>query len=212
MQVDNLSKRCFDIIMSVIIIVFSAPVMLLVSILIRLTMGKGVFFKQMRPGLHGKPFKMIKFRTMKNATDSKGNMLPDKDRLTSLGHILRKTSLDELPEFFNVLNGEMSIVGPRPLLMAYLGRYTSEQMRRHDVKPGITGWAQVHGRNSISWEKKFELDVWYVDHRSFRIDIKIFVLTVMKTLLRADIQHEGCATMEVFQGHQFESEQNFHLL
>jgi len=200
MSVYSLCKRCFDIVFAVVMIVFSAPVMIFVSLLIRLTMGKGVFFYQMRPGLYGKPFKMIKFRTMKHATDKNGHMLPDKDRLTSLGIFLRKTSLDELPEFFNVLNGEMSIVGPRPLLMSYLTRYSPEQMRRHDVKPGITGWAQVHGRNAISWEKKFELDVWYVDHQSFSIDFNIIVLTAIKTILRADIHHEGCATMDEFQG------------
>jgi lipopolysaccharide/colanic/teichoic acid biosynthesis glycosyltransferase len=163
-------------------------------------MGKGVFFRQLRPGLKGQSFQMIKFRTMRNATDDKGNLLPDKDRLSSLGTFLRKTSLDELPEFFNVLKGDMSIVGPRPLLMSYLGRYSPEQMRRHDVKPGITGWAQVHGRNTISWEKKFTLDVWYVDNQSFAIDIHIIVLTIIKTLSRADINHAGCATMEEFQG------------
>jgi len=200
MPVNSFCKRCFDIVFSVVIIIFCAPVMILVSMLIRLTMGSGVFFRQMRPGLNGKPFKMIKFRTMRNATDDHGNMLPDKDRLTSLGQFLRKTSLDELPEFFNVLKGDMSIVGPRPLLMSYLSRYTPEQMRRHDVKPGITGWAQVHGRNNISWEKKFELDTWYVDNRSFVIDFHIVMLTIIKTLLRADIHHEGCATMEEFQG------------
>ena len=200
MPVYNFCKRCFDIVFSVGIIIFLAPVMILVAILIRLNMGRGVFFRQLRPGLHGKPFNMIKFRTMRNATDDQGNVLPDKDRLTALGQILRKTSLDELPEFFNVLKGEMSIVGPRPLLMSYLRRYTPEQMRRHDVKPGITGWAQVHGRNAISWEKKFELDVWYVDNQSFAIDIHIIVLTIRKTLSRADIHHEGCATMAEFQG------------
>jgi len=200
MPVYNFSKRCFDIFFSLGLIIFCAPIMILVAILIRFIMGKGVFFRQMRPGLKGQSFQMIKFRTMRNTTDNKGNILPDKDRLTPLGHFLRKTSLDELPEFFNVLKGDMSIVGPRPLLMSYLDRYSPEQMRRHDVKPGITGWAQVHGRNTISWEKKFELDVWYVDNQSFVIDIHIIVLTIIKTLLRADINHEGCATMEEFQG------------
>jgi lipopolysaccharide/colanic/teichoic acid biosynthesis glycosyltransferase len=200
MPVYNFCKRCFDIVFSVGMITFLAPVMLLVAILIRLNMGRGIFFRQMRPGLHGNPFNMIKFRTMRNATDDQGNVLPDKDRITALGQILRKTSLDELPEFFNVLKGEMSIVGPRPLLMTYLSRYSPEQMRRHNVKSGITGWAQVHGRNAISWEKKFELDIWYVDNRSFAIDIHIIILTIVKTLSRTDIHHEGCATMEEFQG------------
>jgi lipopolysaccharide/colanic/teichoic acid biosynthesis glycosyltransferase len=202
MPVYNYYKRCFDIVFSSAMIVFCAPVMILVAMLIRLKMGKGVFFNQTRPGLHGTPFKMIKFRTMRNATDNQGNILPDEKRLTSLGSFLRKTSLDELPEFFNVLKGDMSIVGPRPLLMSYLNRYTSEQMRRHNVKPGITGWAQINGRNAISWKKKFELDVWYVDHKSFALDIHIVMRTIIKTFVRADIQHEGCATMEEFRGNQ----------
>jgi lipopolysaccharide/colanic/teichoic acid biosynthesis glycosyltransferase len=200
MPVYNFFKRSFDIAFSLSMIVFCAPVMVLVALLIRLKMGKGVFFHQMRPGLHGIPFTMIKFRTMRNATDDQGNALPDEKRLTSLGNFLRTTSLDELPEFFNVIKGDMSVVGPRPLLMSYLNRYTPEQMRRHNVKPGITGWAQIHGRNAISWEKKFEMDVWYVDHKSFALDLHIVVLTIIKTLLRADIQHEGCATMEEFKG------------
>jgi lipopolysaccharide/colanic/teichoic acid biosynthesis glycosyltransferase len=200
MSLNKLCKRCFDIVFSIVVIIFCAPVMIFVAILIRLIMGKGVFFRQMRPGLHGKPFQMIKFRTMRNATDDQGNMLPDNDRLTYLGLILRKTSLDELPEFFNVLSGDMSIVGPRPLLMSYLSRYSPEQMRRHEVKPGITGWAQVHGRNSISWEKKFERDVWYVENQSLCLDFHIIVLTIIKTFRRDGIHHEGCATMAEFQG------------
>ncbi|ETR73178.1 MAG: undecaprenyl-phosphate galactose phosphotransferase [Candidatus Magnetoglobus multicellularis str. Araruama] len=197
---DNFFKRCFDIFFSMGIIIVFAPVMWILAALIRLSMGPGVFFFQYRPGLHGKAFKMIKFRTMQYTTDTKGNPLPDKDRLTPLGQFLRKTSLDELPEFFNVLKGDMSIVGPRPLLMRYLDRYTPQQMRRHNVKPGITGWAQVHGRNAISWEKKFELDIWYVDNQTFYVDIHILLLTIKKTLLGADIHHEGCVTMEEFKG------------
>ncbi|KPA16774.1 sugar transferase [Candidatus Magnetomorum sp. HK-1] len=197
---DNYLKRCFDIVFSVVVIIFLSPLMICISVFIRFSMGAGIFFRQQRPGTNGKPFYIYKFRTMCNATDSKGNFLPDKDRLTALGIFLRKTSLDELPEFFNVLKGDMSIVGPRPLLMCYLERYTPEQMRRHNVKPGITGWAQIHGRNAISWEKKFDLDIWYVDHHSFFLDLHIIMLTIKKTLMRADIQHEGCATMLEFQG------------
>jgi len=201
MPMYNLCKRCFDIVFSAGVIIFFSPAMILVAIIIRLTMGDGVFFCQMRPGLNGKPFKMVKFRTMRHAVDHQGKMLPDKDRLTSIGNFLRKTSLDELPEFFHVLKGEMSIVGPRPLLMEYLTRYTAKQMKRHDVKPGITGWAQIHGRNNISWEKKFDLDTWYVDNRSLAIDFHIIILTVIKTMKRMDIHHEGCATMDEFQGY-----------
>jgi lipopolysaccharide/colanic/teichoic acid biosynthesis glycosyltransferase len=200
MQKGNITKRLFDIIFSLTVIIFLSPIMLCIAILMRITMGKGIFFRQQRPGLKGKPFYMVKFRTMSNATDLKGNLLPDKDRLTSFGNLLRKTSLDELPEFFNVLKGDMSIVGPRPLLMCYLDRYTNEQMRRHDVLPGITGWAQIHGRNTISWEQKFDLDLWYVDHQSFLLDLHIIVLTIKKTLLRSDINQEGSATMEPFMG------------
>ena len=200
MKIDDFFKRLFDISFSIIAIVFLSPVMIFLSILIRLSMGSGVFFRQKRPGINGKPFLMYKYRTMNNAKNKKGKLLPDKDRLTTFGLFLRKTSLDELPEFFNVLKGDMSIVGPRPLLMCYLDRYTTEQMRRHDVKPGITGWAQIHGRNAISWEKKFELDIWYVEHKSFILDLHIILLTIKKILLQSDIQHDGCATMEEFQG------------
>ena len=176
--------------------------MLLIAVLIRLMQGSDVFFFQQRPGLNGQAFKMIKFRTMSNARDAKGQLLPDEERLTPLGIFLRKTSLDELPEFYNVLKGDMSVVGPRPLLMQYLSRYSPKQMRRHEVKPGITGWAQVHGRNAISWEEKFEMDVWYVDNQSFLLDCHIILLTVKQTLLREGIHHEGCATMMEFHSSQ----------
>jgi len=195
-------KRTFDIIFSLGIIIWMSPLMLLIAVLIRLMQGSDVFFFQQRPGLNGQAFKMIKFRTMSNARDAKGQLLPDEERLTPLGIFLRKTSLDELPEFYNVLKGDMSVVGPRPLLMQYLSRYSPKQMRRHEVKPGITGWAQVHGRNAISWEEKFEMDVWYVDNQSFLLDCHIILLTVKQTLLREGIHHEGCATMMEFHSSQ----------
>jgi lipopolysaccharide/colanic/teichoic acid biosynthesis glycosyltransferase len=163
-------------------------------------MGSPVFFKQQRPGLHGKPFYMFKFRTMTNACDGDGCLLPDCDRLTPLGRFLRSTSLDELPELFNVLKGDMSLVGPRPLLMQYLDRYTPEQARRHEVRPGVTGWAQVNGRNALSWEDKFEMDVWYVDNRSFWLDLKILWMTLLKVVRREGISGDGCETMTEFEG------------
>ena len=174
--------------------------MFLVALAIRWKIGSPVFFRQKRPGLHGKPFYMLKFRTMTDARDAQGNLLPDDQRMTSLGRLLRKTSLDELPEIVNVLKGDMSMVGPRPLLMHYLDRYTPQQARRHEVMPGVTGWAQVNGRNAISWEKKFELDVWYVENRTMLLDIKILFLTLWKVLQRGDISAEGHATIEEFQG------------
>ena len=163
-------------------------------------MGSPVLFKQQRPGLHGKPFMMSKFRTMTDARDGDGNLLPDADRLTRLGRFLRSTSLDELPELFNVLKGDMSLVGPRPLLMRYLDRYTPEQARRHEVRPGITGWAQINGRNALSWEDKFTLDVWYVDHCSLLLDMRIILQTIWKVLRREGISQEGEATMSEFMG------------
>ncbi len=177
-----------------------APLMAVIAFILRFSVGKGVIFCQERPGIKGKPFKIYKFRTMTNSRDPNGRLLPDVMRLTSVGRFLRSTSLDELPELLNVLKGEMSIVGPRPLLMQYLDRYSPEQMRRHEVKPGITGWAQVNGRNAISWEEKFKLDVWYVDHQSLRLDLRIIVLTLLKVLKREGISHEGHATMEEFFG------------
>jgi lipopolysaccharide/colanic/teichoic acid biosynthesis glycosyltransferase len=174
--------------------------MLLVAILVRMVHGAPVLFRQMRPGYHGKPFYIYKFRTMSDARDGRGSLLPDAQRLTRLGRFLRSTSLDELPELFNVLRGEMSLVGPRPLLMQYLDRYTPEQARRHDVLPGITGWAQVNGRNALTWEDKFRLDVWYVDHWSPGLDLRIILITLGKVLKREGISQPGHATAEEFMG------------
>ena len=196
----NVLKRGFDIVISLVLLILLLPVFLLIALLVRFTMGRPVLFRQMRPGLHGKPFVMLKFRTMTEDRDEEGRLLPDEKRLTRLGRFLRRTSLDELPELVNVLRGEMSLVGPRPLLMEYLDRYTPEQARRHEVKPGITGWAQVNGRNSLGWEEKFKLDVWYVDHWSIWLDIKILFLTVIKVLKREGISAEGHATMPEFLG------------
>jgi sugar transferase EpsL len=193
-------KRVFDVTATAIGLVFISPVLLILCYLVRKHMGSPVFFKQQRPGLHGKPFYMYKFRTMTNERDASGNLLPDSDRLTPLGKFLRSTSLDELPELFNVLKGDMSLVGPRPLLMQYLDRYTPEQARRHKVKPGITGWAQVNGRNALSWEEKFKLDVWYVDNQSFWLDLKILWMTMIKVIKREGISGDGCETMTEFQG------------
>lgn len=193
-------KRMFDIIASCILLVLFSPVMALTACLIYLTMGSPVLFRQQRPGLYGQPFTLVKFRTMTDARDKTGNLLPDEMRLTRLGALLRSTSLDELPQLFNVLKGEMSLVGPRPLKMEYLSLYTPRQARRHEVLPGITGWAQVNGRNSLSWEEKFELDVWYVDNQSFWLDLKILFLTVVKVLKREGISAEGHVTMPKFTG------------
>ena len=193
-------KRLFDLLISVFgLLVFSLPLLTLL-LLVRLKLGNPVFFKQIRPGLNGKPFKMYKFRTMTNARSSDGELLPDALRLTPFGLFLRSTSLDELPELINVLRGEMSIVGPRPLLMEYLNLYSPEQARRHEVRPGITGWAQVNGRNAISWEEKFRHDVWYVDHHSLRLDLLIFLLTIWKVIRREGITDAGEVTMEPFTG------------
>lgn len=177
-----------------------SPILAVVALLVRLKLGAPILFRQQRPGLHGKPFMLYKFRTMTDARDADGHLLPDAERLTNFGRFLRRTSLDELPELFNVLKGDMSLVGPRPLLMQYLDRYTPEQMRRHEVKPGITGWAQVNGRNALSWEEKFALDVWYVDHLSLWLDLKIILLTIWKVLRREGISQDGHATMEEFLG------------
>lgn len=193
-------KRLMDFFGALVGIVLFAPLMLLIGFFIRLKMGAPVLFRQFRPGLHGRPFVIYKFRTMKEERDSRGNLLPDELRLTRLGRFLRSTSLDELPELFNVLKGDMSLVGPRPLLMEYLERYTPEQARRHEVKPGITGWAQVNGRNAITWEEKFKLDVWYVDNWSLWLDVKIMWLTLVKVLKREGISAQGHATMPEFMG------------
>lgn len=193
-------KRFVDIVVAGLGLNLIAPLLLTLGILVRLKLGTPVLFKQQRPGLDGRSFEIYKFRTMTDACDAQGNHLPDAERLTSFGRFLRKTSLDELPELFNVLKGNMSLVGPRPLLMQYLGRYTPEQARRHEVRPGITGWAQVNGRNAISWEEKFKLDVWYVDNRSLLLDLWILLMTLRKVLLSEDISQEGQATMEEFMG------------
>jgi lipopolysaccharide/colanic/teichoic acid biosynthesis glycosyltransferase len=193
-------KRFLDI----LLIMIAAPILLsvltLFALSVRLKLGSPVFFRQTRPGLHGLPFQLIKFRTMTDAQDAAGNLLSDAERLTRFGRFLRATSLDELPELWNVLRGDMSLVGPRPLLMEYIPLYTSEQARRHEVRPGITGWAQVNGRNALSWEEKFRLDVWYVEHQSFWLDVKILLLTIRKVLLREGISAHNCATMSKFNG------------
>lgn len=193
-------KRLLDLCITVPTLIMFAPVLGMLASLVRLRLGTPVFFHQQRPGLHGKPFNIIKFRTMIDKRDTHGRLLPDKDRLTPFGQFLRTTSLDELPELWLVLKGDMSLVGPRPLLTEYLDRYTPEQMRRHDVKPGITGWAQVNGRNAISWEEKFALDVWYVDHCSFWLDLKIIALTFWKVLKREGISERGHVTSTEFMG------------
>jgi sugar transferase EpsL len=193
-------KRLFDVLLTAPFLLVFAPVVALVALCVRLRLGSPVLFCQQRPGLHGRAFILLKFRTMTEAHDAQGHLLSDAERLTPLGRFLRSTSLDELPEFLNVLRGEMSLVGPRPLLTKYLERYTSEQMRRHDVRPGITGWAQVNGRNAITWEHKFALDVWYVDHLSCWLDLKIVVLTVWRILRRDGINEPGQATAQEFMG------------
>ena len=193
-------KRCLDLLITLPVCLVLLPIMAVLALLVRLRLGSPVLFCQQRPGLQGQPFIIYKFRTMIDRRDEHGNLLPDAERLTGFGKFLRATSLDELPEFFNVLKGEMSLVGPRPLLMQYLGRYTPEQMRRHEVKPGITGWAQVNGRNAISWEDKFRLDVWYVDNWSLWLDCKILFLTLLKIIKREGINQPGQATIEEFMG------------
>jgi lipopolysaccharide/colanic/teichoic acid biosynthesis glycosyltransferase len=195
-----MTKRIFDICVSLFALFILCPILLLTMLLIRIKLGSPVFFRQQRPGLHGRSFEMIKFRTMTDAKDMSGNLLPDSDRLTPYGRFLRSTSIDELPELWNVLKGDMSIVGPRPLLMEYLPLYSPEQKRRHDVRPGITGWAQINGRNAISWDEKFAFDIWYVDSQSFKLDIKIIGLTLRQVLYRTGINAAGSATMPRFNG------------
>lgn len=195
-------KYMFDRVFAFIILILLLPILFIVTVVILLSHGRPVFFRQTRPGLNEKPFELMKFRTMKDLYDDNGNLLPDEERITGVGKWLRKLSLDELPQFINVLKGEMSIVGPRPLLMEYLLLYNEQQKRRHLVKPGITGWAQVNGRNALSWEAKFNLDVWYVDHWSLAFDLKILVLTLIKVLKREGISQEGKATMEKFKGNR----------
>lgn len=193
-------KRIFDLLFSAIALLLLAPVFVVLAWQVSRKLGAPVLFRQTRPGLRGHPFEMIKFRTMTNAVDAAGNALADSNRMTPFGQFLRSSSLDELPEIWNVLKGDMSLVGPRPLLMEYLPLYTDEQFRRHEVRPGVTGWAQVNGRNALSWDEKFELDVWYVDNRSFWLDIKILFLTVKKVLVRDGINADGEATVSKFTG------------
>lgn len=193
-------KRLFDIIISLSVLLILSPIILFVAWKIRKNLGSPVLFRQTRPGLNGLPFEMVKFRSMKDASDKDGNLLPDSERLTSFGSKLRSTSLDELPELWNVFKGDMSLVGPRPLLMEYLTLYNDKQARRHEVRPGVTGWAQVNGRNAISWEEKFDLDVWYVDNQSLKLDFKILFLTIKKVLIKDGISADGHVTIERFKG------------
>lgn len=195
-----MAKRIFDLLTVLLLLPVLVPVMGLLALCVALKLGRPVLFRQQRPGLRGRPFELRKFRTMTDARDEFGNLLPDAARLTGFGHWLRRTSLDELPEIFNVIKGEMSLVGPRPLLMEYLPLYTQEQNRRHDARPGITGWAQVNGRNSLSWEDKFKLDLWYVDNRSIWLDMKILGMTLAKVLHADGITQPGSATAERFRG------------
>lgn len=195
-----MNKRFFDVFGSLVALALLSPIFLLVALLIKIKLGSPVFYRQVRPGVDGEPFEMIKFRSMRYETDSEGKLLPDSDRLTSFGLKLRRTSLDELPELWNVLKGDMSLVGPRPLLMDYLPLYDEQQARRHEVRPGITGWAQVNGRNTLGWKEKFELDTWYVDNHSVKLDLKILFLTVKKVLMKEGISAEGEATMAPFKG------------
>lgn len=200
-------KRILDIIIASIALILLSPLYALVAYKVKKNLGSPVLFRQVRPGLHGKPFEMIKFRTMKDAVDEQGNPLPDSERLTPFGQMLRSTSLDEMPELWNVIKGDMSIVGPRPLLMEYLPLYSPEQAKRHDVRPGMTGHAQVNGRNAIGWEEKFKLDTWYVENQSIWLDFKIMFKTVHKVLAKDDISAEGEATMTKFTGTKTD---NFH--
>lgn len=193
-------KRGLDLVVAALGLLLLSPLLLVLAGLVRLRLGSPVLFSQMRPGLHGRPFRLHKFRTMNEARDSGGVLLPDRDRLTGLGRLLRVTSLDELPELWNVLRGEMSLVGPRPLLMEYLPLYSPVQARRHEVRPGLTGWAQVNGRNALTWEARFEFDVWYVDHHSLALDARILLMTLSTVWRREGISHPAHATMEKFKG------------
>ena len=194
----NWTKRLFDLLVAGALLIVLSPILFLIGIMVRVVIGSPVLFHQIRPGLGGKPFTIYKFRTMTNEHDKNGDTLPDADRMTALGRILRNTSLDELPELLNVIIGDMSLVGPRPLLMQYLERYTAEQTRRHEVKPGITGWAQINGRNSLTWPEKFDLDIWYVDNQSLWLDFKIIAQTILKIIKREGINQPGQATAEEF--------------
>lgn len=195
-------KRLIDFILVLCVLLAIWPILLIITVWLHFAnKGAGAFFTQDRPGKNGKIFKVIKYKTMTDERDAEGNLLPDVDRLTKVGRFVRSTSIDELPQLINVLKGDMALIGPRPLLPQYLPLYSSEQARRHEVRPGITGWAQIHGRNAISWTKKFEYDVWYVDHCSFLLDLKIVFLTIKKVFIREGISQEGQATMEFFNGH-----------
>jgi sugar transferase EpsL len=205
-----IAKRALDLIFAATGVLCCSPLLIIAALAIWIEDGFPVLFRHVRPGYDGRPFTVYKFRTMSDARDAGGNLLPDAARLTRVGRILRQWSLDELPQLWNVLRGEMSLVGPRPLLMEYLDRYTPEQARRHDVKPGITGWAQVNGRNALTWEEKFTLDVWYVDHRSFRLDLKILWLSVLAIFGREGINQPGAATAEKFMGSNRESHSSAH--
>lgn len=195
-----MAKRILDICAAIVLLIVLAPFLAVVSLIVRMTMGSPVLFRQRRPGFQGQPFFIYKFRTMTDGRDSAGNLLPDEMRLTAMGNWMRKWSVDELPQLWNVIKGELSLVGPRPLMMEYLPRYSKEQARRHDVLPGITGWAQINGRNAICWEEKFKLDVWYVDHWSFWLDIKILLLTAVCIVSPKGISNPGHATMPDFIG------------
>ncbi|MGG1676770.1 sugar transferase [Neobacillus sp. NRS-1170] len=199
-------KRVIDIFISFFLLILLSVIIVIVALLVRWKLGSPIIFKQQRPGLHGMPFFIYKFRTMTDARNNKGDLLPDEFRLTSFGKFLRKTSLDELPQLINIIKGDISLVGPRPLLMEYLQLYTPEQARRHDVRPGITGWAQINGRNAITWEEKFKLDVWYVDHQSLWLDIKILFFTVIKVFKSEGINKQGHVTVESFRGNKEKEE------
>ena len=200
LPVRRAAKRLLDVSVAALGLLVLSPLLAVVALLLRLTLGPPVLFRQPRPGLRAQPFLMYKFRTMRETQDAQGRLLSDAQRLTRLGSLLRKTSLDEFPELWNVLKGEMSLVGPRPLLMEYLPRYNAEQARRHEVKPGITGWAQVNGRNALNWEDKFALDLWYVEHWGLGLDLKILLATLLTVVRRENISHSGTATMEEFRG------------
>lgn len=202
-------KRFIDLLLSCLGLIVLLPVLSLTAILIKFKLGSPIIFKQQRPGLHGKLFDVYKFRTMTNAKDSQGDLLPDHLRLTFFGKFLRKLSLDEFPQLFNVIKGEMSLIGPRPLLAEYLALYTEEQAKRHNVKPGITGWAQINGRNAITWEEKFKLDVWYVENQSFFLDLKILLLTIKKVIITEGISNQNHATMPDFKGEIPKNQQNY---
>lgn len=209
-RIRGLFKRVVDVTGATTGLIATLPLMAVIALLIRSTMGAPVLFRQRRPGLYGKPFTLVKFRTMSEARSPSGELCPEEMRLTRLGKFLRRTSLDELPQLWNVLRGELSLVGPRPLLMQYLDRYSQEQMRRHDVKPGITGWAQVNGRNTISWEQKFSLDVWYVDNWSIMLDFRILAMTIVRVFSGKGVSQDGCATAKEFMGNRAGKNSDIH--